>query len=291
MVEPIRGTLAFAFITLSSVFWCTLIFCLGLVRPLLPKERRIPLGTAMMQMMAGWVRCAGWLLRVLRIARLHETHNEQPASRILRPDGWYLVVSNHQTWADILVLVVGLYGRIPQFKFFTKRELIWVPFIGPAMWFLEFPYVRRYSRERLAADPALREHDRTATLAACRGFRQRPTSVLVFLEGTRFTAAKRDAQGSRYQRLLNPKTGGVSMVLENLADVLAAVVDVTIRYPGGAPDFWDFLCGRSPDIDIDIRALPLPETDRGAVTAWVHELWTEKDARLAALPPTEIKGS
>ena len=174
-----------------------------------------------------------------------------------------------------------LYGRIPQFKFFTKRELIWVPFIGPAMWFLEFPYVRRYRRDQLEANPALRERDRQATLDACVGFRQRPTSVLVFLEGTRFTVAKRDAQGSRYRHLLNPKTGGFWIVLENLGDQLEAVVDVTIRYPGVAPGFWDFLCGRSPDVEIDIHALPLPEVDRDAVNAWINQLWAAKDARLA----------
>ena len=280
MVEAIRGALAFAFIAASSVFWCTLIFCLGLVRPFFPKGRRIPLGTAMVRAMAGWVACAGWLLRVLRITRIHETTNDEPGA--LRPDAWYLVVSNHQTWADILVLVVTLYGRIPQFKFFTKRELIWVPFIGPAMYFLEFPYVRRYSRDQLAADPSLREHDRQATLDACVGFRQRPTSILVFLEGTRFTEAKRDAQGSPYQSLLNPRTGGFGMVLESMADRLDAVVDVTIRYPQGAPPFWDFLCGRSPDVQVDIRTLPLPPVDRDAINAWVNRLWEEKDDRLAS---------
>ena len=279
MVEAIRGTLAFAFIAASSVFWCTLIFCLGLIRPFFPKRRRIPLGTAMVRAMAGWVACAAWLLRVLRITRIHETTNEEHG--VLRPDAWYLVVSNHQTWADILVLVVALYGRIPQFKFFTKRELIWVPFIGPAMWFLEFPYVRRYSRDQLAANPSLREHDRQATLDACVGFRQRPTSVLVFLEGTRFTEAKRDAQGSPYRSLLNPRTGGFGMVLENMADRLDAVVDVTIHYQGGAPPFWDFLCGRSPAVELDIRALPLPPVARDEVNAWVNRLWEEKDARLA----------
>lgn len=281
MVEPIRGTLAFAFIALSSVFWCTLIFCLGLIRPLFPKQRRIAVGTRMVRAMAGWVVCAGWMLRALRITRIHETSNEATADRTLRPDAWYIVVSNHQTWADILVLVVTLYGRIPQFKFFTKRELIWVPFIGPAMWFLEFPYVRRYSREQLAANPALREHDRQATLKACTGFGQRPTSVLVFLEGTRFTSAKRDAQGSPYRSLLNPRTGGFATVIENMADRLEAVVDVTIRYPGGAPPFWDFLCGRSPDVEIDIRALSLPSANRDAANAWVNRQWAEKDARLS----------
>ena len=65
-----------------------------------------------------------------------------------------------------------------------------------------------------------------------------------------------------------------------MADRLEAVVDVTVRYPGGAPPFWDFLCGRSPDVEIDIRTLPLPPVDRDAVNAWVNRLWEEKDARL-----------
>ncbi len=282
MVEPIRGAVALVFIALNSVFWCTLIFCLGVIRPMIPRKRRIPLGTAMVRSMAGWVACAGWMLRTLGVTRIHETDDEASTDRTLRPDAWYLVVSNHQTWADILVLVTTLYGRIPQFKFFTKRELIWVPFIGPAMWFLEFPYVRRYSREQIAANPALRDHDRQATLKACAGFRQRPTSVLVFLEGTRFTPAKRDAQGSPYRSLLNPRTGGFGMVLENLSDQLEAVVDVTIRYPRGAPTFWEFLCGKSPDVEVDVQALPLPEVDRDAVNAWVDRLWAAKDVRLAA---------
>ena len=296
MVEPIRGTLAFTFIIVNSVFWCTLIFCLGLVRPLLPKGRRIPVGTAMMDAMGGWVACTAWLFRAFRITRIRETTNETSADVSLRPDAWYLVVSNHQTWADILVLVMTLYGRIPQFKFITKRELIWLPFIGQAMWFLEFPYVRRYSRAQLAASPTLRERDREAMQKACVGFRDRPTSILIFLEGTRFTPEKRDAQGSRYRSLLNPRTGGFGMVLENLADRLEAVVDATIRYSGdtysgGAPGFWDFLCGRCPEVEIDIRALAPPPDDHDAVNAWVNRLWDAKDARLTTGTADEVRAS
>jgi len=232
----------------------------------------------MVRAMDGWVVCARWMVRVLGICRVHETERAEG----LRRDAWYAVVSNHQTWADILVLVLALYGRIPQFKFFTKRELIWLPFLGLAMWLLEFPYVHRYSRERLEADPGLRERDREATLRACRVFRDRPTSVLIFLEGTRFTPAKRDAQNSPYQALLFPKTGGLGLVLENLDDLLDAVVDVTIRYPDDAPGFWDFCCGRCPHVDVAIRPLPLPSAEPEAMRDWVDQLWKDKDARLTA---------
>jgi len=284
VVELLRGALAFAFIGANSVLWSTLIFCLGLLRPFVPKSRRVPVGTAMMRALEGWVVSAKWMMRVLRVTRIEESADpsREHAMDRLRPDGWYVVVSNHQTWADILVLVSALHGRIPQFKFFTKRELIWVPFIGLAMWFLEFPYVHRYSRDQLRADPTLRGHDRQATLKACESFRVRPTTALIFLEGTRFTPAKRDAQESPYRRLLTPKVGGLSIVLEKLADRLDTVVDVTIRYPGGAPGFWDFCCGRCPKVDIHVRALPAPSGEAGSVRAWVDDLWREKDERLTA---------
>ena len=278
VVDSIRGTLAFAFIIVNSVLWCSLIFCLGLARLFVPRrgKHRIALGSAMVRAMDGWVVCARWMLRFLRICGV----DQGDETGGLRRDGWYVVVSNHQTWADILVLVVALYGRIPQFKFFTKRELIWLPFLGLAMWFLEFPYVHRYSRERLEADPALRERDREATLRACKVFRDRPTSVLIFLEGTRFTAAKRDAQESPYQNLLTPKTGGLGLVLENIGDLLDGVVDVTIRYAGDAPGMWDFCCGRGPRVDVVIRPLAPPSAEPEAVRAWVDDLWKEKDGYL-----------
>ncbi|HCH76877.1 MAG TPA: acyltransferase, partial [Pseudomonas sp.] len=46
----------------------------------------------------------------------------------------YLVTSNHQSWADILVLQYQLNRRMPFLKFFLKQELIWVPVIGLCWW-------------------------------------------------------------------------------------------------------------------------------------------------------------
>ena len=289
MVQTARGAGAFAFLVLNTVFWCLPVFALGVVRPLLPKRAGIAVGTLMFRAVDGWVVCARAMVATLGVARVRreiaadaETPVGQPPCR-MRSDGWFLVVSNHQSWADIVVLVIAFYGRIPQFKFFTKRDLIWIPFIGLALWLLDFPYVRRYGRERLRADPTLGAIDRDATRRACSGFRERPTSILIFLEGTRFTAAKRLAQESPYQALLRPRVGGFSLVAEELADRLDAVVDVTITYPGGAPGFWNFLCGRCPTITLRARTLPPPAlADREAARRWVDRLWAEKDRELVA---------
>ena len=51
----------------------------------------------------------------------------------LRRDTSYLVISNHQSWVDIPALIQTLNRRTPFFKFFLKKELIWVPFLGPGV--------------------------------------------------------------------------------------------------------------------------------------------------------------
>ena len=98
----------------------------------------------------------------------------------LEPGGWYLVSSNHQSWVDILVLQKIFNRRIPLLKFFLKRELIWVPVIGLAWWALDFPFMRR--RGGLAG-----AEDLERARQACRKFSVVPTSVINFLEGTRYT--------------------------------------------------------------------------------------------------------
>ena len=287
MIDTLRGTAAFAFIVLNTLVWCLPIYSLGLIRPLLPPAAARALGTWMVGALGGWVFCARGMIAALGVVRVDSevsTAGDGADATKLRRDGWYLMVCNHQSWADILVLVTTFYGRLPQFRFFTKRELIWVPFIGIALRLLGFPFVRRYGREQLQANPALGEIDRRATLDACVGFRERPTTVLSFLEGTRFTSAKREAQRSPFEALLKPKIGGFALVLDGLADRLDAVVDVTIIYPSGAPSFWGFLCGRCPTARLHVRALTPPAADRDAIRDWVDRLWREKDQRLADRP-------
>ena len=280
MIETIRGIAAFAFLVLNTVFWCVPIYCCGAIRPLLPRRTKPLLGDAMFRALNSWVGCARWMVRAFGVVRI-DTDLAVVDTSPWRRDGWYVVVSNHQSWADILVLVIALYGRIPPFKFFTKQQLIWVPLLGVALWLLDYPLVRRYGRERLQRDPGLRERDRRATRNACASFRERPTSVLIFLEGTRFTPAKRDAQQSPYRALLKPKSGGLGMVVEELGGQLDAIVDATISYPGAPPGFWDFLCGRSPVVRFRTRSLSPPDARHDALRRWIDQLWRDKDALLA----------
>ena len=57
----------------------------------------------------------------------------------LNKKNWYLLISNHHSWADIVVLCVLFRKHIPMNKYFLKQQLAWVPFIGLACWALDMP--------------------------------------------------------------------------------------------------------------------------------------------------------
>jgi 1-acyl-sn-glycerol-3-phosphate acyltransferase len=213
----------------------------------------------------------------------------------LRSDTSYLVISNHQSWVDIPALIQALNRRTPFFKFFLKKELIWVPLLGLAWWALDYPFMKRYSKAFLARHPELKGHDLEITREACELYKRQPVTVVNYLEGTRFTAAKHAEQQSPYAHLLKPKAGGVAFVLAAMGERLDAILDVTVVYPGQPiPGFWNLLCGDVPRVIIDIQTRELDpalwqgdyENDplfRETVQGWVNQLWQDKDARIATL--------
>ena len=292
-MNPLRGVLALLVIAANTILCCAPLFLLGLVRAPCHGPARLKLTRWMDGLVDVWVWGNRRLFRALRLTDV--TVDWEGAEQLDR-QRWYLVVSNHQSWADILVLQNTLWGHIPPLKFFTKRELVWVPLVGVAMWLLGFPYVRRAGRDQVSRNPELLARDREATLAACQGFRTHPTTVLNFLEGTRFTPAKHAAQDARYHHLLNPKLGGLSYVVSALQDRLHKLVDVTIVYPDGIPTFWALLQGRCRQVRVRVRSLDLPRDvlaapDSDAVRAslgpWIDAVWQDKDellVRAGALP-------
>jgi 1-acyl-sn-glycerol-3-phosphate acyltransferase len=212
--------------------------------------------------------------------------------------GWYLVSSNHQSWVDILVLQRVFNRRIPLLKFFIKHELIYVPIMGLAWWALDFPFMRRKGG-------ASARKDLETARKACEKFRVIPTSVISFMEGTRYTPAKAKETNTPYRHLLKPKTGGIGMALETMGEIFDGLVDVTIVYPQGIPTFVDLLVGRVDDVIVNVRLRPIPKhllvNDKGeppprtALQAWINEMWVEKDeeidqinARLAAARPSTV---
>ena len=206
----------------------------------------------------------------------------------LHPRGWYLVSSNHQSWVDILVLQRIFHGHIPFLKFFLKQELIWVPVIGLAWWALDFPFMKR------GRGQGARHSDLKTTREACEKFKRIPTTVINFVEGTRFTPAKHATQNSPYRHLLKPKIGGLGIALATMGEQFEALLDVTIVYPHGAPRFWDLLSGRLDAVTVRVQQRPIPADVLGSdpigdkayrqrIGVWVEQQWVEKDALIDEL--------
>lgn len=207
----------------------------------------------------------------------------------------YLVISNHQSWVDIPALVQAFNRKTPYFKFFLKKELIWVPFLGLAFWALDYPFMKRYSKAHLAKHPEDAGKDLEITKRACEKFHSIPVTVVNYLEGTRFTPAKHAAQQSPYQHLLKPKSGGIAFVMAALGEQMKSLLDVTILYPEGKPPgFWALVSGRVERVVVDIRGLDVPtELFKGDYANdpqfrqqfqdWVNQLWQDKDRRIEQL--------
>jgi len=212
----------------------------------------------------------------------------------LRPDGHYLVLANHQTWVDIPVLQAALNRRVPLLRFFLKSQLFWVPLLGLAWWALDFPFMKRYSRQQLEQRPELAGRDIAATRRACAKFTHIPVSVMNFVEGTRFTQLKHEQQVSPFANLLKPKAGGIAFVLDAMGQALHSILDVTIVYPGGRPTMADLFANRVREVRVNIREREIPaellggdyQNDpvfRERIQSWLNDLWLEKDRLISQM--------
>jgi 1-acyl-sn-glycerol-3-phosphate acyltransferase len=211
----------------------------------------------------------------------------------LSTDQWYLVISNHQSWVDILILQNIFNRRIPFLKFFLKQELIWVPVLGIAWRALDFPFMKRYSRATIEKKPHLKGKDLEITRKACKKFKNIPVSVMNFVEGTRFKPTKHQRQQSPFKNLLRPKSGGLAFVLSAMGEQLNCILNVTIAYPEGVKTFWEFLCGKVGQVIIRIESIPITDDllgdyfenseDSTRFQKWLNSLWAEKDELLDVL--------
>jgi len=267
-----------------------LLFALALIKFCLPSTAVLArLDPLINSVASAWTRCNSLWMRLA-----HRSDWSVEGVETLRYQDWYLVNCNHQSWVDIFVLQDALNGRIPVLKFFLKAELIYVPVIGLAWWALDFPFMKRHSRASLRKNPNLRNDDRDSARRACAKFAKIPTSVMNFVEGTRFTPEKQQTQASPFQHLLKPKAGAMAMALNAMGAQFHSLVDATIAYPDGIPTFWQYLCGQAPRVLLKVRQVEIPvefctgdyENDRAlrkSFHRWLDEIWQRKDADMTEM--------
>ncbi len=287
--SPLKGFLSFILVIVNTICLTTPLIFLSLFKFLLPFSPVIViLDKILIAIATFWIS-----INSLNYSLFSKIDWDIRGLEKLDRKEWYLVMSNHQSWVDILVLQKTLNKKIPMLKFFLKKELIWVPFLGLAWWALDFPFMKRYSKQFLAQNPRLKGKDLESTRKACERFKHTPISIMNFVEGTRFTPEKKDGQKSPFVHLLNPKAGGVAFVLGSMGDYLHKIIDVTIIYPDKTPNFWDFLSGRTKKIIIDFEVLEMNQGMKGdyfndpeykaAFCEWLNKIWTKKDERISLI--------
>jgi len=207
-------------------------------------------------------------------------------------NSWYLLISNHISWLDIAVL--SSLDALPAPKFFLKDELKYVPFIGTGAWAMGMPFMKRVTKAQLAKNPNLKGLDVERTKRSCRNFRHHPTTIVNFVEGTRFTAQKHQHQQSPFQNLLKPKAGGTAFALEVLNEQFDAMLNTSLVYSGRSDHVCrNILKGELESINITIEVMPINtqmigsyQTDQAFRTEfqqYLNNLWTIKDKQLSAI--------
>ncbi|KAK2071241.1 hypothetical protein P8C59_005681 [Phyllachora maydis] len=204
-----------------------------------------------------------------------------------------VVVANHVAWADFylvqaLAVRAGMLGHC---RWFAKRELRLVPFLGWGLWAMGMPMVsRRWARDQAELDRVFRGIVR----------RRWPVWLIAFSEATRYTPAKAAASARwcaaagrpQPRHLLYPRTKGFVATVRQLrrAPHVRAVYDLAIAYQcrggsgGGwlaAPTMWETLS--VPDLSawrfhVHVRRFPiedLPEDEEG-LARWLEARWVEK---------------
>ena len=286
----VRGLITIALMCVNLAFWGTLVLVVAPIKFLLPKSalrRRVILLLA--RFGAGFVAGNNAICDLMLPTVWDVSGIEVP-----RPEGHYLIVSNHVSWVDIIALFRVFHGRMAFLRFFLKNQLVWFPILGQACQALEFPFMKRYTPEYLAKHPEKRGRDLETTRRACQRYRTIPVAILNFVEGTRFTLEKHANQASPYRHLLRPRIGGISFVLASLGDQLDGFFDVTLAYPGGDVEMWDFVTGRVPRIVIRARSVEIPPAFfssavtepgpvRDALKEWIDGMWREKDELLETM--------
>ncbi|MGV2987617.1 acyltransferase [Vibrio sp. E150_011] len=212
----------------------------------------------------------------------------------LSQEQWYMLLSNHLSWTDIVIISSVMKDKMPMCKFLLKQSLLYVPFVGLACWGLDMPFMKRHSQSYLVKHPERRNDDFNAIQKACEKFQHVPTTMISFVEGTRYSVDKVQSGKTPYRHLLKPKTGGVAFTLNAMNQLLDGVVDITLAYPENRENpFEDLLKGRLTKVVVKIEVYPMDENLNGDYFKdkafkrrfhhWLNALWKRKDDTLESI--------
>lgn len=272
-------------ILINTIFWCIPVYLFVIVKRLLPGgPLRQACSKCILWLSGNWVYFNGLLVDHIAKIPIQIDRNDLN----LNPEYSYLIVANHQSWVDIIILQKIFHNKVPFLRFFLKKELIWLPFLGIAFWALDFPFMNRYSKQYLEKHPEKKGKDLEATIHTCRKIRNIPFSLINFPEGTRSNPEKIENSKAEHQNLLTPKAGGLAFTLEAFEGNIQHMIDVSILYPESGVDMGKLLRGDISKIQIHIREVVIPEhfgtksyaednQYKQEFQNWMNNIWAEKD--------------
>ncbi|MEY8702749.1 acyltransferase [Francisella philomiragia] len=227
-----------------------------------------------------------WVSFVILIAKFFSpTKIEVEQNKELDKNGSYLIICNHKSWLDTFVLMMIFHKKIAFPKFFMKFQVFFIPVLGLIAWALEFPAMKRYKKEYLKKHPEKKGEDLKKTVEYCKKLSSRPTTIVNFVEGTRYTSQK--ALKSAYKNLLNPKAGGIAVILKSLSDRMVGVLNTTIVYDNPKQTLWDYMIRKTKKIKVKVDLIPISEVpmgdyftneaDKEYFQVWLNKLWQTND--------------
>lgn len=287
-LAPLLGCFSLLYYLLNTILWFIPIILLALIKFCLPQAQRTDINATLNWCANTWCFCNS---RYNQLCLPTQWHIQLPAG--INQHSNYLIIANHQSWVDVLVLQQAFTGKAPFLKFFLKQILIWLPMLGQAWWALDMPFMKRYSKAQVQRNPDLKGKDIETTRRSCEKFKDLPLSMVNFVEGTRFTASKHQHQQSPFTHLLKPRAGGIAFALQVLDQQLHQMLDVTICYPNGQPSFWQFASGRLTTIQVEVQLKPIDASLKGDYLhdpqfkahfqQWLNQVWLDKDQLLNKL--------
>ena len=281
---PVLYILSLTLLIINTSLWGSLLTVGGIIKLLLPfKGVRSVLTKIMNRFMWAWATCNGGILYLISNIEWDISGLEK-----LDPNGWYLIISNHVSGFDIAAQTYVLRNHIPMLKFFLKKELLYVPIMGLGCWALDMPFMDRTSPAKLKKNPKLRGKDLETTRKACERFKDYPTSIINYVEGSRFTEEKRLRQDSPYRHLLRPKASGIAFTLSAMGEQFTNLLNITLVYPETSEAVLSSVMhGRTKKVVMRVEVLPVPHVDstdyfsnadtRVTFQRWLNQLWSEKD--------------
>ena len=287
-LSNLKGVIHFIFIIIELTIGFSTITIANLPRPFVSQKLKISLAR-----MSNHI--SDWTILGFKVIMnfFHNNKMEVIYEDTFDRNDWCLGLANHQSWADILLILSASNYMMPNIRFFMKKELSWIPFIYLANKNLNMPFVNRHSKKQITKNPNLRLQDYENTIKSCKRLKRAPSTIFSYAEGTRFTPQKHKDQNSSYKNLLEPKIGGLATALSALPES-KYLIDFTLIYKTDQRSAWAFLKGDMADVKILVKKFKIPESLKNKsylddneyrieFKNWIEDIWSQKDKSIESL--------